>query len=941
MTDSRQPLHPAAARLETSAGLVSYPPVEKWDDWIEYDTAHWPRKVEKHYQIIPTICFNCEAACGLLGFVDKETSRIRRFEGNPEHPGSRGRNCAKGPATLNQITDPERIRYPLKRLGKRGEGKWQRVSWDEVLDDIAGRVRRALQEDRRNEIMYHVGRPGHELLYHQRILHAWGIDGHNSHTNVCSAGARAGYAFWSGIDRPSPDHANARFILLLSSHLESGHYFNPHAQRIMEGKEHGTKICVIDTRLSNTASKADYWLSSWPGSEAAILLALCNVLLQEDLFDRDFVRKWVNWEQYLREEHADEPQTFPSFISILKQTYAQYTPTFAAKEAGVDPQALVDVAHEVARAGSAFSTHVWRNAAAGNLGGWQVARALQFLTVLVGAVGTPGGTAPNAANKYIPAPPLMPSPSRVWNEMLLPREYPLAFFEMSFLLPHFIKEGRGKLAMYFTRVYNPVWTNPDGMSWIEMLSDESKVERHACLTPTWSETAWFADYVLPMGHASERHDLMSQETQAARWIGFRQPIVRVALEREGKKFSTTYEAHEAAGIGQVWEEDEFWIELSWRIDPDGSLGIRKYFESPYEPGTKMTVDEYYRWIFENSVPGLPQAAAKENLTALQYMRKYGAFLIEDNVYNVHETGLKSSDLNDSITDPTTCVIAKNGVVLGIEVDGKACVGFPTPSRKLEFYSKTLKDWKWPEYAIPGYIKSHVHSDSIDVNAGEMLLLPTFRLPTLIHTRSGNAKWLYEISHRNPLWLNSQDAEILDVRTGDLLKVQTEIGYFVDKVWVTEGIKPGVVACSHHLGRWRLREDSGGERWSTALVDLKQVGDGKWMMRHIHGIKPFKSDDPDSERIFWEDGGVHQNLTFPVQPDYISGQHCWHQKVRVTKPGPDDKYGDIFVDTNKSHEVYKRWLSKPRPAPGPGNLRRPLWLPRSYKPAAEAYYLKEE
>ena len=939
MPETRQPLHPSALRLEAPSGLASYPPVAKWDDWVEYDTAHWPRKVEKRYQIIPTICFNCEAACGLLGFVDKETLRIRRFEGNPEHPGSRGRNCAKGPATLNQVTDPERIRYPLKRVGKRGEGKWERVSWDEVLDDIAARVRKALEEDRRNEIMYHVGRPGHELLYHQRIFHAWGIDGHNSHTNVCSAGARAGYAFWSGIDRPSPDHANARFILLLSSHLETGHYFNPHAQRIIEGKEQGAKICVIDTRLSNTASKADYWLSSWPGSEAAILLAMCNIILQENLFDREFVRKWVNWEEYLREEHPDEPQTFASFISILKQSYSQYTPEFAAKEAGVDSQVLVEVAHEIARAGSAFSAHVWRNAAAGNLGGWQVARALQFLGVLAGAVGTPGGTAPNAANKYIPAPPLMPSPSKVWNEMLLPKEYPLAFFEMSFLLPHLVKEGRGKLAMYFTRVYNPVWTNPDGMSWIEMLTDESKVERHACLTPTWSETAWFADYVLPMGHASERHDLMSQETQAARWIGFRQPILRLALERQGKKFNTTYEAHEAAGIGEVWEEDEFWIELSWRIDPDGSLGIRKYFESPYEPGKKMTVNDYYRWIFENSVPGLPAAAAKQNLTPLEYMRKYGAFLIEDNIYSVHETRLKSGDLIDAITDPVTNLISKNGVVLGVEVDGAACAGFPTPSRKLEFYSKTLKDWKWPEYTIPGYIKSHVHSDNIDVNAGEMLLLPTFRLPTLIHTRSGNAKWLYEISHRNPLWINPNDAENLEVKTEDLLKVHTEIGYFVDKVWVTEGIKPGVVACSHHLGRWRLQEDSGGERWSTALVDLKQVESGKWMMRHIHGIKPFKSDDPDSERIFWEDGGVHQNLTFPVQPDYISGQHCWHQKVRVTKPGPDDKYGDVFVDTNKSHEVYKRWLSKTRPAPGPDNLRRPLWLPRSYKPAPEAYYFK--
>ena len=112
------------------------------------------------------------------------------------------------------------------------------------------------------------------------------------------------------------------------------------------------------------------------------------------------------------------------------------------------------------------------------------------------------------------------------------------------------------------------------------------------------------------------------------------------------------------------------------------------------------------------------------------------------------------------------------------------------------------------------------------------------------------------------------------------------------------------------------------------------------MRTIHGIKPFKSDDPDSSRIFWEDGGVHQNLTFPVQPDYISGQHCWHQKVRITKPGPEDKYADVFVDTNKAHEVYKKWLLKTRPAPGPDNLRRPLWLPRSYKPAPEAYYLKK-
>src|ERR1043165_5599822 len=82
--------------------LSSAPPREKWDDWVEYDAKSWPRKVEKHFALVPTVCFNCEAACGLLAYIDKDKMRIQKFEGNPAHPGSRGRNCAKGPATINQ-----------------------------------------------------------------------------------------------------------------------------------------------------------------------------------------------------------------------------------------------------------------------------------------------------------------------------------------------------------------------------------------------------------------------------------------------------------------------------------------------------------------------------------------------------------------------------------------------------------------------------------------------------------------------------------------------------------------------------------------------------------------------------------------------------------------------------------------------------------------------
>ncbi len=958
------PMHLPPSRANNGE-LAASPPPEYWDDWVEYDARAWPEKVERRYTLVPTTCFNCESACGLVAFIDRETFKIRKFEGNPVHPGSRGRNCAKGPATLNQVYDPERILYPLKRSGPRGSGQWERTTWDEALDTIAARIRKALIENRRTEIMYHVGRPG-EDGYMERVLQSWGIDGHNSHTNICSSGGRFGYAAWIGIDRPSPDHANARFILLISAHLESGHYFNPHAQRIIEGKMAGAKIAVMDPRLSNTASMADYWLPTWPGSESTVLLAFAHILIKENLFDREFVRRWTNWDEFMRKQRPEKPQTFDSFVEELRQIYAEYTPERAQKESGVSAETIIAVAHEIGRAGTAFSTHNWRAAAAGNLGGWQVARCLFFLNVLTGSIGTVGGTSANTWDKFVPRPFAEPPKQHVWNELTWPREYPLAHHEMSFLLPHFLREGRGKLDTYFTRVYNPVWTNPDGFTWIDVLRREDLIGFHAALTPVWNETAWFADYILPMGNGAERHDTHSYETHAGQWIGFRQPVIRVAMERLGHKVTDSRQANP----GEVWEEDEFWIELSWRIDPDGSLGIRRFYESPYRPGEKVTIDEYYQWIFEHSIPGLPEVAAQEHLTPLDYMRKYGAFEIATNVYKPFEQTLDSAQLADAEVDPVTHVIwkrptapahtkaqesptnmvpkpthpprADGAIPIGVQVDGIPYAGFPTPSGKLEFFSSTLYDWGWPEYAIPTAITSHVAPGHINRAHHEMVLLPNFRIPTLIHTRSGNAKWLNEISHSNPLWLHPEDAASLGVTTGDLVKVHTEIGYFVVKAWVTEGIRPGVAACSHHMGRWRLAENQGTDRWVSGLARLDDGAQtGHWGLHLEHGVQPFPSDDPDSQRIWWTDAGVHQNLTFPVQPDPISGMHCWLQKVRLERAGSNDRYGDIYVDAEKSRQVYQRWLSMTRPAPGPGGLRRPPWLLRPFKPDLSVYRLPSQ
>jgi anaerobic selenocysteine-containing dehydrogenase len=935
--------------------LAAFPPKERWDNWTELDPQAWPRRKERRYSLVPTTCFNCESACGLLAYIDKVTGEVQKFEGNPEHPGSRGRNCAKGPATLNQIHDPDRILYPLRRAGKRGEGKWTQVSWDEALDDIAARIRKAIIEDRRNEIMYHVGRPG-EDGFTERILAAWGVDGHNSHTNICSSGSREGYQLWMGLDRPSPDHANAKVILLISAHLESGHYFNPHAQRVIDGKANGAKLIVFDTRLSHTATHADYWVAPYPGSEGAMLLAIANYLIQTNLYNREFVRRWWNWEECLEpsSEFEGTQQKFEDFELLLKDLYSSYTFEFAAQESGVEARVIEEIAKLIATAGTRFSSHNWRSVSSGVSGGWAVARALFMLNALLGAVATAGGVFPNAWNKFVPKPIYTPPHPRMWNETQWPREYPLSMNEMSFLLPHLLKDGRGKLDVYFTRVYNPVWTNPDGFSWIEMLTDPDLVGCYVALTPTWNETSYFADYVLPMGHGSERHDIHSYETHDAQWLGFRQPVKKADRQREGETIADTREVNP----GEVWEENEFWLELTWRIDSKGDLGIRQYAESKKQPGTRLSVDEYYEWIFDNSVPGLPEKAAAEGLTPLEFMRRYGAFEVKQKVGAIYDEPVGADELEDIREDVRGRVFTRaakpssSNIVpvpspdgdndgrrfVGVRVDNEIKRGFPTPSGRLEFYSRTLSEWGWPEFAIPSYIKSHVHRDNLDPD--ETILISTFRLPVQIHTRSANAKWLDEIAHTNPLWIHTDHAAKLGVHTGDLLRVETEIGYYVVRAWVTEGIRPGIVACSHHMGRWKLGDQ--GQRQLMATVKLDHEGT-EWGLKREKGVEPYESSDPDTLRIWWSDVGVHQNMTFPVHPDPISGMHCWHQAVRVKRAEPGDNTGDVFVDTQKSREVYQKWLAMTRPADrfSPDGTRRPYWMLRPLKPAREFYNLPQE
>ena len=286
----------------------------------------------------------------------------------------------------------------------------------------------------------------------------------------------------------------------------------------------------------------------------------------------------------------------------------------------------------------------------------------------------------------------------------------------------------------------------------------------------------------------------------------RVPTARAARSARGRLGEEIRDTRQV-NPGEVWEENEFWIELSWRIDPDGSLGIRRHHESRARPGEKLTVEEYYGWMFENSVPGLPERAAAEGLTPLEWMRRYGAFEISSGLGALHEKPVAAGAVGEIVVDgsgraytsapePPDPNIVPTGTPgpdahgrrpIGVEVDGALLHGFPTPSGRLEFYSSTLAAWGWPNTPCPATSRAMFTGQPGRGPNGAAFHLPA--ADTDPHTL-GQRKWLDELAHTNPVWIHPlRRGPPRMAHTGDLVRVETDIGYFVAKAWVTEGSGP--------------------------------------------------------------------------------------------------------------------------------------------------------
>jgi molybdopterin-containing oxidoreductase family molybdopterin binding subunit len=249
-------------------------------------------------RVVRTVCSpNCEACCGVNAFVRDD--RIYKLEPAAFPEEHHRRICLRGIAmAVQRLHHPDRLTHPLKRVGARGEGKWQRVSWDEALDDIAARLARTAAEhgSAANAWMTMTGNYGFKsMTASARIANSLRGTLFTNHGMMGDLAAMMGYLPTLGVPTVANEHSDlphARYVLVLGRNPADTAHSEMHY--LFDALENGARLCVVDPRFSRSAAKADEWVGLRPGTDAAFVIGLLNVLVAEERIDADYVRRHTN-----------------------------------------------------------------------------------------------------------------------------------------------------------------------------------------------------------------------------------------------------------------------------------------------------------------------------------------------------------------------------------------------------------------------------------------------------------------------------------------------------------------------------------------------------------------------------------------------------------------------------------------------------------------------
>jgi thiosulfate reductase/polysulfide reductase chain A len=643
-------------------------------------------------RVVPTFCELCFWKCGVLAYVKDES--VYKLEGNPKHPLSNGKLCPRGAGGVGALHDPDRLRRPLIRTRlPDGSERWREASWDEALELTARRLGEVKAQHGAASIA--LFSHGHGGAFFKTLVKAMGSTNIVAPSNDQCRGPRdSGFelTFGSAVGSVETiDVPNARCIAFLGTHLGENMH-NTAVQDLSRASAAGATFITVDPRFSVLASKSRWWLPIKPGTDTALLLAWIHVLLEEGIYQKEFVAR--------NAIGLDE----------LRAHVAAKTPEWAYLETGIEPQVIRETARELARSAPAALVHPGRHVV------WygsdtQRARAMAIVNALLGNWGRRGGfyqprTMPLAA---YPTPPLP------HGEAYRPREsFPLATQPCAYdVCDASLPKGGLDPTIRAWIVYgcNVPLTLPDPRKTIAAMQ---QLEFVVAVDTMPAEVTGYADVVLPENTYLERWDDLEASPFRVPYVAVRQPAV-------ASMYDTRPGSEIAKGIAE-----------------------------------RMGLGAFFPWKDAEEYVATRIARSNLDLAALR----------------------------------------RDGVIVGAPApiyDESPELSFPTPSGKIELYSKTMADaglpplppYEPPEEPPPGYFR-----------------LLFGRSPVHTFSRTTNNRVLNEVFPENELWLNAGMARVLGLENGQpvMLENQDSVRAGPIKLRVTERLRQDCVYMVHGFGR---------------------------------------------------------------------------------------------------------------------------------------------
>jgi anaerobic selenocysteine-containing dehydrogenase len=574
--------------------------------------------------VVKTSCGLCRSACGVLVYI--RDGQIVKVEGDPDNPLSRGELCNIGRSSLDYLYHPDRLKYPLRRVGEKGSGKWQQISWDEAIDTIADRLVEVKDNDGAEAAVFIYGAAkGIPDSYLTRFTNVFGCPNIVWQGHVCIVprimASRLTYGFMAV---PDYDSQPATIIAWGSNTTATHHYIH---RRITEAQDKGAKLIVIDPVQTELAKRSDLWLRLRPCSDLALALGMMNVIITEDLIDRDFVGKWTTG--------FDE----------LKSHIEDYTPEKVQEITWVPAEQIRQAARIYAQ--NKPGCIQWGNAIDQGLNSFQGARALCILRAITGNLGIPGGevdtSLPPLTGRRTPKLELGDKISPEQMSLRLGRELkwlpPVRFIAPQCLMKAILEEEPHPVRFVYVQAANPLVTYPNAQRVYQAFNKlDFLVVADLFMTPT----AALADVVLPAASYLEFNCVRTPPFSYS-LITFQQRITRIGecrsdyeilrdlarrlglgehfpdteeqcldiiLEPAGLNFSQLkelgvilggkkYGSHETDGFGTPSKKVEIYSQRlkEWNMEP-----LPVYHEPPETPFSAPDLVKEYPLILTNAKP---------------------------------------------------------------------------------------------------------------------------------------------------------------------------------------------------------------------------------------------------------------------------------------------------------------------------------------------------